>query len=301
MCPNLSESEEVRSPWVEERRRRIIELLQQKGTVRVSSLCKEFSVSEATIRSDFNELEQKGYIKRVHGGAVLVKGLLKNSGSSSFSMRMKQFLLEKEKIADFAVRNFIENGEVLAVDASTTTTIFIREIARQKKEVTVITNAVNFIEELINYDGVNLILSGGEFYRPNFSLIGEMACGFLSHIRVDKSFIGATAILFDKGFMTVHTGEAEVKKRMIQAANEVFILATHNKIGRAVNLVPFAKVMMDDGKIKLYPYGLTTETKNFKIITDNNFKNDSEREIFDIEREKFSSFNEIFQMVHIKR
>lgn len=295
------EIKEIRSPRVEDRRRKIVSLINQLKSVRVSVLHENLGVSEATIRDDLNDLERRGYIRRVHGGAVIVKGGFDEGKSAPFSARMDRFLFEKEKIAQFAVTNFIDSGEVLAVDASTTTTILIREIIRQRKDVTIITNAVNFANEVANYDGVNLILTGGEFHRSNLSLIGEVAYEFLDELHVDKTFIGTTSILFDEGLMTVNTGEAEIKKRMIKVSNEVFILATHNKIGRSVELVPFAEIVIKDTRLRLAPHNLQGEAKDFKIVTDDNFKDREEREVFEQEIRKFSSYNGVFKVVHIPR
>ena len=53
-----------------DRRKRIQEIVQQKGVVKVAELSKMFGVSELTIRRDLDILERKDILERTHGGAV---------------------------------------------------------------------------------------------------------------------------------------------------------------------------------------------------------------------------------------
>jgi len=52
----------------QERRKRILELIQEEGSARVTEL---FEVSEPTIRQDLEVLDQQGFVTREHGGAFL--------------------------------------------------------------------------------------------------------------------------------------------------------------------------------------------------------------------------------------
>ena len=55
----------------EERRLRIYNIVQRRGTATLGEMCAELGVSESTVRLDLNKMEQQGLIKRTHGGAVL--------------------------------------------------------------------------------------------------------------------------------------------------------------------------------------------------------------------------------------
>lgn len=51
----------------------ILELIKKRKNIRLNEVVEELNVSEATARRDLNFLEEKGKIRRVHGGAVLVE------------------------------------------------------------------------------------------------------------------------------------------------------------------------------------------------------------------------------------
>ena len=52
------------------RRKKILELLDKNGSVRVTELSEMLDISEVTIRTDLADMESKGLLTRVHGGAV---------------------------------------------------------------------------------------------------------------------------------------------------------------------------------------------------------------------------------------
>lgn len=53
----------------EERRQKILDLLEQQKIVKSQDLVNLLNASESTIRRDLQELENSGFLERVHGGA----------------------------------------------------------------------------------------------------------------------------------------------------------------------------------------------------------------------------------------
>ena len=53
------------------RQRKIIDTLSSGEKTNVKDLAGRFAVSAVTIRQDLNYLEEEGFLKRVHGGAIL--------------------------------------------------------------------------------------------------------------------------------------------------------------------------------------------------------------------------------------
>ena len=58
---------------IQERYRKILDILERENSVKVSALTKLFNVSVETIRRDLEHMENQGLLKRVHGGAVLIE------------------------------------------------------------------------------------------------------------------------------------------------------------------------------------------------------------------------------------
>ena len=59
-----------------ERHRLIVELLGQRGVMRVNEIAQATRVSRETIRRDLSELERKGILTRSHGGALAAENPL---------------------------------------------------------------------------------------------------------------------------------------------------------------------------------------------------------------------------------
>ncbi len=55
-----------------ERRQYILRLLEQRGRIRSAALARELGVTDETIRTDLVAMQQKGLLKRVHGGAEYI-------------------------------------------------------------------------------------------------------------------------------------------------------------------------------------------------------------------------------------
>lgn len=217
-----------------ERHRHIIEQLEQRGSVKVSELSEQFKVTEKTVREDLEKLEEKGLLRRIHGGAVLESG----GEDSLLPLQIPNVKYQKEKaaIADRAL-SAIEEGDIIALDAGSTTL----EVARKLRNmpVTVLTNDLLIIRELTAKDQIRLIVPGG--YRQNNLLIGTESHDWIRKLNVHKLFLSATGIHLEYGF-TIFTEElAALKKVYMECAKTVYCLADHSKFDRGA-LITFAEL-----------------------------------------------------------
>ena len=139
----------------EERRALIGQLVNEQRRVVVRDLCRRFRTSSVTIRKDLEELEKRGVLTLVHGGAVLIGSVLTDlSLTEKEQIRVK----EKQRIADRAVE-FVREGDVVIMDSGSTTTLIARRLKRFT-DLTLVTNAVNIASELAPTE-VEVILTGG--------------------------------------------------------------------------------------------------------------------------------------------
>ena len=102
--------------FAEERRRKIVEYLKEKGKITVKELSRIFKTSEVTIRKDLEILESIGELIRTHGGAILPHG---TRAEWDFFKKMSQHRKEKEEIAKRAV-SLLKEGETIILDSGTT-------------------------------------------------------------------------------------------------------------------------------------------------------------------------------------
>ncbi|MFF2481947.1 DeoR/GlpR family DNA-binding transcription regulator [Paenibacillus sp. NPDC058071] len=212
-----------------ERHRQIIKQLEDKGSVKVSELSQQFQVTEKTVREDLEKLEEKGLLKRIHGGAVL----LQDGENSMLPLQFPntKHLKEKGEIAELAL-SVIEPNDIIALDAGSTTL----EMAKRMKNMplTVLTNDLLIIRELTAKDQIRLVVPGG--YRYHNLLIGNEWHEWIKKLNIHKLFLSTTGIHMEYG-LTIFTEElAKLKQVYIDCAKHIYCVADHHKFDKGALL-----------------------------------------------------------------
>ena len=218
---------EFKNMMANQRREKILEFLREDGSAKVIELSKIFKVSEVTIRQDLEKLEKDGLVKREHGGAFLKEV---EQQVRTFSL-MNQTNLEKKAAIGKTAAELIEDGDTVILDSGSTTT----EIANHllgRKNLTVITNALNIALILGAEPGIELIMTGGEFKPPTLSLTGQKAADFFHDVHVDKLFLATAGISLRSGLTYPSLSDIVVKKAMIDVAETVYLVADSTKFGK---------------------------------------------------------------------
>ena len=210
-----------------QRREKILDLLKEDGSAKVVELSRIFKVSEVTIRQDLEKLEQDGLIIREHGGAFLksVEDQVK-----AFSLMNRENMDKKAAIGKKAA-GLIDNGDTIILDSGSTTTEIAGNL-QNRRNLTVITNALNIALMLGAEPGIELIMTGGEFKPPTLSLTGKKAAEFFNDVHVDKLFLATAGISLRSGLTYPSLSDIEVKKAMIDVAETVYLVADSTKIGK---------------------------------------------------------------------
>ncbi|MEW5975137.1 MAG: transcriptional repressor AgaR [Acidobacteriota bacterium] len=229
----------------EERRTQILQLIQENGKVRVRELSRRFNTSEVTIRNDLRKLHERGHLQRAHGGAITPETVRVDP---SLYEKAKLHAAEKQRIGAAAAA-LVNNGETIILDSGTTTQQIARHI-RNKKNLKVITNAINVAMEILGLADIEVILLGGVVRRNSFSVVGHFATDMLKHLLADKLFIGVDACDLNFGLTTPNLEESHVNRAMVQIAREKILVADSSKFGkhslsRIVSVFEMDKVISD--------------------------------------------------------
>jgi len=211
----------------EERRRRIVEILDRKQTVSVVELCALFGVSDMTIRRDLRKLDAQGLLRRTHGGAV---SLQPAPSDLSYRARERTQVAEKDAIGRKAAE-MIQDGETIILDSGTTVARLAHYL-RDKRDLRIITNSVHVINELAQAEGITVIATGGTLRETTISFVGPLAESALRRFHADKLFLATVGLTPEQGLTNSNLYEAEVKATMIEVADEVILLADHTKFGQ---------------------------------------------------------------------
>ncbi len=216
---NVERDDEMLTP---ERHRIILDMLQEKGVVKIHELVQETDSSEATIRRDLSHLESENLLKRVHGGAALLQG---KGMEASLSEKSTKQLSEKKRIAELAA-SLIQEGDCIFLDAGSTTYEMIPFLV--DKQVTVVTNGLMHLESLYEYD-IQAYVVGGKIKGLTKALIGSQAVRGLQDYRFDKCFMGSNGIHEEFGYTTPDPEEANIKKMALQLSEKRYVVADHSK------------------------------------------------------------------------
>jgi len=211
----------------EERRQRILALLDEKGAVTVAELRAHFGVSEMTIRRDMAVLESRGLLRRVHGGAVSARG---RSYEPPFLIRSGLRVEEKRRIAEAAV-TLIREGDSIALDVGTTT-LEIAKRLRGMRNLTIVTPSLHIANILAESPDNRLILTGGILRFGELSLIGHLAERVFHELYVDKVFLGVGGLDLQAGLTEYNYEDAQVKRAMLGSAKECIVVTDSSKLGR---------------------------------------------------------------------
>ncbi len=210
--------------FAEERQDKIISMLKLQNKLLVNDLCEQFSVSSATIRNDLNHLEQRGLLKRTHGGAISVT---KTGFDLTVSEKEKINHDKKSGIARFAA-TLVENGDTIALDSGSTITLLAKEL-KDKENVTVITPDIKIASILENSPGITIVLAGGIVRKGYSCTTGTITNDFLSEYNVDKTFIATNAVTPFGELCTADIEQANVKKKLIQIGTQIILMCDSSK------------------------------------------------------------------------
>lgn len=211
---------------LQERRKKIMEMLQADEMVKVSELMKIFDVSIETIRRDLEYLEEKGSLSRVYGGAVLPQP---KAIEPAYEKREVKNFDEKKAIGSKAVE-LVQDDDIVAIDIGTTTLEFARSLVG-KRRITVITNSMKIAMVLSVDPDIRVIMLGGEVRSGEFSVSGSLAGSDMSRFNTEKLFLGVGGLSLTKGLTDYHMEETNLRRIAIANTQKVIVLADYSKMG----------------------------------------------------------------------
>jgi DeoR/GlpR family transcriptional regulator of sugar metabolism len=213
----------------EQRRRRTLDLIEQRGQITVRDLVEKFSISAVTARADLDALASEGIAVRSHGGAVR-----RVEASQDYPLRLKTTLHHGEKARiGKAAAELIQNGETVILDSGTTTAEIARHLKmRRLQSVTVITHALNIASELVDASTLSIIMIGGLLRPVSGSFVGPQAETMLKEFHADRLFLAVDGFDLELGPSTPDLLEAQLNTVMMRVSKEVNVVADFSKLGR---------------------------------------------------------------------
>lgn len=200
--------------------------LERNGRVLVVDLARKFNVSEVTIRKDLDTLQRHSMLRRVRGGAVPVG----DTDEGSFEMRIRHSARAKRAIAARA-RSLVQPGDVIAIDSSTTCYYLATELL-DIGNLVVITNGLRTAELFLERSTAMVVMPGGVLRRSAASMVSPIGDVLAGRGRIDKGFFGLMGLSTEFGMLDLVAEEAQTKRYLAAACNELFGMFDSSKVGR---------------------------------------------------------------------
>lgn len=237
----------------EERKSIILNAVERDGSASVRELMELLDTSESTIRRDISELDRKGLLIRVHGGAVAKNGPV-ITADATVAERSALMLEEKRRIARYAA-GLIVNEDVVFLDAGTTTGLMLDYLPMQGEHVVYVTDAPQLAIRLSELNQ-EVYLPGGLMKKETEIVVGADTCRYLGGFHFTKAFFGVNGVRPKEGFTTPERAEALVKETVFRHSRERYVLADSSKF-EVISSVTFgdwesARILTDAGVGSVY-------------------------------------------------
>lgn len=207
-----------------ERQRILLEIAHERGRIRVIEAADRLNVTPETIRKDLNVLQERGIIRRVHGGGVLVESLAYEPLLSARTERTD----EKRRITQAATREIPTHGVIFIESGSTTR--LLAELIPADRSLVVVTNSLPTALLLSSRPNLDLFALGGRVRSVTQGTVDGLAIRNLAEMNVDVAFLGTNALSIEKGLTTPDAGEAEIKRAALHSAKRRVLLTDSTKL-----------------------------------------------------------------------
>ncbi len=226
------------------RQRQLLTVLSDGRRASVNELSERLEVSPATVRQDLTGLEKQGFLRRVHGGAVIDE-------SDDISHRMAVNYDKKLSIAREA-KKLVQEGETIFIEAGSVNALLAKEVGAVAN-LTIATCNAFIARQAAEQASSNVILLGGIYQRESQSVVGNLARLCLANINFSKVFIGVDGFTMENGFTGRDMMRAEINQEVVARASEVIVLTDSSKFGK-IALAKYCEVgqidyLITDGDI----------------------------------------------------
>jgi DeoR family transcriptional regulator, fructose operon transcriptional repressor len=208
-----------------ERRRRILTSLERFSAITTDKLAADLGVSPETVRRDLIELERRGMLRRVHGGAASLPE------ESSYGERLHE-QPEAKRAIGAAAAALVVPGQTVVIDVGTTSLEVARALPHDLR-ATIATPSLLVAAELATRPHVQVLAAGGRVRPGDLACSGAETVDFFRDLHTDVAFIGSGAVSSAAGLTDYHRDEVPTKRVIIANTEKAYVLADSSKFDRA--------------------------------------------------------------------
>ncbi|MBX3567109.1 MAG: DeoR/GlpR transcriptional regulator [Rhizobiaceae bacterium] len=209
------------------RQSQIVEVVSKDGSIEIATLAERLQVSGETIRRDVKELQRKGLLNKIHGGAALPSAFF----DTPFHERLRENGEGKLRIGQ-AIAEIVKDGDSMIIETGTTAT-FVAQALSVRRRLTVVTNSVDVARSLAFQSDNAVFMAGGRLTADDGAALDESAIAYISQFRVKYAIFSVAGIDLRDGLMSQRVSEANFSRAVISRAENVILAADRMKFGRS--------------------------------------------------------------------
>lgn len=213
----------------EQRYEQILRLVQERSSATVQQLAQALNTSESTIRRDLITMDQRGLLRRVHGGAAILRGRFQAREEDMFTKQGLN-LEAKRSMAQYAA-GLVGAEDFVYIDAGTSTLELVRALTEAALEASYVTIGLPHAR-LLAQKGCRVYVLPGRVKARTEAIVGTQALDGIARFNFTKAFVGTNGVSLEHGYTTPGLEEVRLKTRAVQSARESWILADSSKQGK---------------------------------------------------------------------
>ena len=214
--------------FIEERHQAILAWLREKGSITTGDIQEQYGVSYESAKRDLRILEEKGLLKRTHGGALPLHQVALGRPAKK---TIKDMDTVKDNYLLIALRavSMIQDNDVVFLTSATVCYLMAQNLPDGIR-IRVVTNSIVIAEELRTRDNISVILLGGEMDDKG-NCYDAIAIETIKRLRFDKCFITSAFISAQFGLSIRKTAAISFFNAVMDSARQTIGLFPREKIG----------------------------------------------------------------------
>jgi DeoR/GlpR family transcriptional regulator of sugar metabolism len=221
--------------FAEERHAEILKIIEKEGRISIGDIQEKFEVSVDSARRDLRILEEKGLLKRTHGGAIPLPQI--SSGPGRYTDVKKyadpnntDVFPNYDAIAK-KTAEFIKENDIIYLTSGSLGFIMLRHLP-QNFPYTLVLNSVALADELKFWDNLTVYITGGKMrMHSRANMVDTLAANFVKNMRFDLNLMTGGGYEAKFGFSNGTDETANFQRTVIEQSRKNILMMPNQKIG----------------------------------------------------------------------
>ena len=215
--------------FIEERHKSILDIIKLNGRISIGEIQEKFDVSVDSARRDLRILEEKGLLKRTHGGAIPIMQV--NACPPRYRDMHDMEVYENYAAIAKKAATFIKENDIVYLTSGSVGFVMLKYLPRDT-QYTLVVNSPTLANELKYWDNVTVYVVGGKMrMHGTTSVVDSLATAFVKNMHFDVSFLTGAGVDAVFGLSNGTDETATFQRAVIENTRKNILLMPNQKVG----------------------------------------------------------------------